>query len=593
TLPDPLVPVFSRLTNANVSNISLGGSWFDTNSWTTSPDGYGAPLSNPPFGVPVVILNGARINMVSNGRIAFSTTINGLLVIGNYVGHNLGILAGTGTMRSNTNTLPAGNYTVFVASSNGTIEYIAPLTMNNRGTYNNLMLSGTGTVTMTNTDLTLNGNLTIGSGVNLNNNVNNRNITLSGNWSSSGSFTPGTGTVTFNGVGSQSVTGTNSFNNLNLQNGLGSISLAGAGAMNLSNTLTLTNCHLITSSSHQLNLGSSAVIIGGSLNSYISGPLTKNLNASESFTFPIGNLSAGRFRQVMLENTSDPDTWSLQYFANSPTIDGYSASSVDGINLTTASSFEYWLISRSGTSSADLSLSFNTGSYTPPNIGDLDDLRVARWDGAQWDIPPGGGVLSTSGDNISGAVKVTNVTNFSPFTLGSVSEGSPVPVTLLYFKGFRESSEIVLVWQTASELDNERFEVERSLDGIRFDLVGSVAGNGTTSTLKSYNYIDQATHSNLNYYYRLRQVDYDGDFEYSNIIFIEAPQTGPLQWRVYPVPMQDRLTVEVLNDPLNQPYIELVIHDISGQILFSEKGAPKELMPDLNDQIKVIIPGIY
>ena len=70
-----------------------------------------------------------------NGRRAYKTTINGLLDNRNSTGHNLGIVEGTGTFRASTNTFPAGNYTAFVSSAGGTIEYEvtasnSPLTMN-------------------------------------------------------------------------------------------------------------------------------------------------------------------------------------------------------------------------------------------------------------------------------------------------------------------------------------------------------------------------------------------------------------------------------------------------------------------------------
>lgn len=593
TLPNPLVPVYSRLANANVSNATVGGSWFDANSWTTSSDGMGAPLSNPPYGVPVVILNGARINMVNNGRIAFSARIDGLLVVGNYVGHNLGIMTGTGTMKVSTNTLPAGNFTAFVVSSSGTIEYVAPVTMNNRSTYNNLTISGTGTVTMTNTDLALNGNLTLGSGVTLNNAANNRNITLSGNWASSGTFTPGTGTVTFNGTSSQSISGTNSFYNVALQNATGSIALAGTGAFSVSNSLTLSSNHLITSMVHQLNLSTSATINGASAASFISGPMTKVLASAGSFTFPVGSVSAGRYRPVTLENTSTSDIWSMHYLPTSPTAGGFSVSSFNADNLLKVSSFEYWLISRSGTATADVSLAYNTGSYIPPNIGTPADLRVARWDGAQWDLPPGGGTLSTTGDNIAGTVKITNVSNFSPFTLGSIEEGSALPVTFVYFKGLRESGGVELLWQTAVEQDNDRFDIERSMDGVSFKMIGAVAGHGTTNVSQLYRYHDLTTWPGSHYYYRLKQVDFDGAFQYSSVVFMAAEDAKPIEWSVYPIPMQERLTVEVLGDPLNQPYVEIQVHNIFGQVVYSGAGSPKQLMPGLNDRVKTLTNGVY
>jgi hypothetical protein len=95
-----------------------------------------------PNGRPVVILAGARINMNLVGMRAFTTGINGLLVMTTTAGHSLGTISGTGTLRATSSTLPVGNYTNFVSSTGGTIEYnpspAVDINMNLRDTYNNL-----------------------------------------------------------------------------------------------------------------------------------------------------------------------------------------------------------------------------------------------------------------------------------------------------------------------------------------------------------------------------------------------------------------------------------------------------------------------
>ena len=136
-------------------------------SWTLESDGTGAALVQVPTGRPIVILSGARINVDLIGQRAFATQINGLLVLVNSTGHNLGSISGTGTLQASTSTLPAGTYTSFVSSAGGTIEYLptpaVDINMNNRTDYNNLRIAGTNIVTMTNVNLNLNGSLTIGS----------------------------------------------------------------------------------------------------------------------------------------------------------------------------------------------------------------------------------------------------------------------------------------------------------------------------------------------------------------------------------------------------------------------------------------------
>jgi photosystem II stability/assembly factor-like uncharacterized protein len=100
--------------------------------------------------------------------------------------------------------------------------------------------------------------------------------------------------------------------------------------------------------------------------------------------------------------------------------------------------------------------------------------------------------------------------------------GSPfvVPVELTSFTATANGKEVILNWTTATELNNQGFEIERSEDNIIFNKIGFVPGFGTTTEPKSYSYSDQSVNSGT-YYYRLKQVDYDGSYEYSEVVEID------------------------------------------------------------------------
>ncbi|MBX2964747.1 MAG: hypothetical protein KF845_01290 [Cyclobacteriaceae bacterium] len=565
TLPNPIIPVYSRLSDASVSDSGVGGAWNSVDSWTTNPSGFGAAVGSPPTGVPVYILPGARINMTTNARVAFTSVINGTLVIGTTSAHNLGIISGTGTLRTATNTFPAGNYAAFVSSAGGTIEYVAPMTMNPRSTYNNLsVFSGSsGTVTMTNTDLILNGSLTVPAGVTLNN-ASNRNITIAGDWTNNGTFTAGTGTVIFNGATAQNINGTTSFNSLTVSKAGSDLTLAGSGTTTVNGNLTLTNGHLIVPSAHSLTLPLSGSINGGSPNSYISGAVTKAIAASGNVTFPIGKIVPDRYRPASITNTTGSDTWTVEYVGNSPTTDGYPNTTFNSANVATVSNFEYWLVNRSGSAAANLTLSYNTDSYIPPDIGNVANLRVARWDGALWDLPPGGGGFSQSGDNISGTVTVTNVTSFSPFTLASLDANSPLPVELDKFWAQVVQDGVDLFWETASELNNDYFTVERSATGEVFTAVGTVNGKGTTNQRSKYTLKDTSPIYGTSYY-RLKQTDFDGSFTYSNVIHVNYDGPSMAFLNVYPNPTNgSEVTIEI-NGLKGVEEIPVVIYDQLGK----------------------------
>ncbi|MER2996173.1 T9SS type A sorting domain-containing protein [Pontibacter populi] len=162
----------------------------------------------------------------------------------------------------------------------------------------------------------------------------------------------------------------------------------------------------------------------------------------------------------------------------------------------------------------------------------------------------------------------TIVTGFNTVTCGEDSPISPLPVELLSFKGKATQSGIELQWETASESNNDRFEVERSLDGKTFDKIGSVDGAGTTSTKQKYNYTDYVNRAGI-FYYRLRQVDFDGTDDYSKTIAVRLQSLpGGGKFAVYPNPAHgNTVTVSVLGTGADVNGGVLQIVDMSGRVM--------------------------
>ena len=95
-----------------------------------------------------------------------------------------------------------------------------------------------------------------------------------------------------------------------------------------------------------------------------------------------------------------------------------------------------------------------------------------------------------------------------------------IPVELTSFTALANNKEVTLSWSTATELNNQGFEIQRSLLGNEFFTVGFVNGHGTTTEQHNYSYADRNLDDG-NYYYRLKQVDYDGSYEYSDVVEVE------------------------------------------------------------------------
>lgn len=93
----------------------------------------------------------------------------------------------------------------------------------------------------------------------------------------------------------------------------------------------------------------------------------------------------------------------------------------------------------------------------------------------------------------------------------------PLPVQMISFKSRKEGVHNLLQWITASEKDSEKFEVERSLDGKNFKKIGEVRSVGTMNIVSNYEFKDYYPEASV-VYYRLKQIDFNGEFEYSKMI---------------------------------------------------------------------------
>ncbi len=104
-----------------------------------------------------------------------------------------------------------------------------------------------------------------------------------------------------------------------------------------------------------------------------------------------------------------------------------------------------------------------------------------------------------------------------PFHMNSL----PLPVELISFEVTSVNNIVNISWKTATELNNYGFVVERSIDGISYNNIGFIAGKGNSTEINKYTFIDNNV-SLGTYYYRLKQVDYDGSFSYSNAIEVNV-----------------------------------------------------------------------
>ena len=102
--------------------------------------------------------------------------------------------------------------------------------------------------------------------------------------------------------------------------------------------------------------------------------------------------------------------------------------------------------------------------------------------------------------------------------LPCINLNTALPVTLKSFKGISNGVHNTLQWLTGSEINNDFFSIERSINGIDFTSIGQVQGNGNTNFDTKYMFVDE--NPNEVNYYRLKQVDFDGKYAYSTLVYI-------------------------------------------------------------------------
>lgn len=158
----------------------------------------------------------------------------------------------------------------------------------------------------------------------------------------------------------------------------------------------------------------------------------------------------------------------------------------------------------------------------------------------------------SSGGNVIGATMLTQC-----FLI--------LPVDLLYFKAEIQIKVVWITWATSSEVDNDRFEIERSINGVDFSTIGEIKGMGTTITTTLYHYTD-FTPAVGNNYYRLKQFDKDGKMKISQVRVVNYNTKNNLT--VFTNLSSNELIIQKNN---NFP-IQVQIYNTAGQMLIDKKS---------------------
>lgn len=413
---------------------------------------------------------------------------------------------------------------------------------NTRTVTTDVALSVAGAATIYGSTITLNQNLASSASGNISLYTNNLSIAASRTISSGGALiiepqTNGTTIGIAGGAGSLAITADYFANKFS--DGFSEIRIgnSAAGAITHGASLTLKDpLQLFTAGNLVLNeniiLGANDFTFNGSaiapatgkyIRSNGTGKLKMTIGNSASKTFPVGT---SYYNPVTITNNTGA---SDQFYVT--VSDGvYSNGAATGTFVIGAPRVDLtWNIGNTGasTGAGNVNLAFGwvpannvTGTFTAP--------KLMHHNGSSWDIQAG----TPTYDLVAGTLSYTGYSgSFSPFAIGESS--FTLPVNWLSFTGTEQGKAVLLQWATASENNNDYYEVERSANGLQYSSIGQVAASANPAVRNDYQYTDLNPVNGVTYY-RLKQVDKDGRFRYSTVIAVNYTGNGGFELRVMP-----------------------------------------------------------
>ncbi|PJJ52877.1 T9SS type A sorting domain-containing protein [Hymenobacter chitinivorans] len=405
-------------------------------------------------------------------------------------------------------------------------------------------------------------------------------LSLTGNWTNNttgGVLTPATGTVQLVGTTTQQIggTGTTTFHTLDVSGATSAAQLtADISVGNSSGLLTLganklqLNTHVLT-----LNNGATSAI------SRTTGSLVSETNSTAGYgrlNWVIGS-NTGTYTVPLSSGTTDvPMTANITAGGNSSGGLSFATYSTGPDNLplpTGVTSLRgnsiyaldrYWIVQTNNYTLAPtstLTFGYLTSEFnTAPNNITEGRLRLQRWNGSAWESPQGN--VSVPNNTLTSDLQNT----YGIFT--GADQNNPLPVELREFTAQAKETDAVLSWTTASELNNEGFFVEVSVDSKTFQRVGFVAGKGTTNIAQQYRFTDvgAARRGSLQYY-RLRQHDTaEGTDTYSPVRTVSFTQSKlAASLSAFPNPTDRAYTVRLT--AAKAQTVQLTMYDALGRIV--------------------------
>jgi len=415
----------------------------------------------------------------------------------------------------------------------------------------------------------------ITSGANLVVNGNANLVINDGGFNNGGTFVPGTGTVTFTGTASSSVTTIGGASTLNFYN-LGFNKSAGGAKLNKSIAVAnnvIMQQGTLDLSTFNLDLGTTGNISGETAATSISGTAggavlrTVNLNAPTAFN--PGNIGIEITSAANLGLTTIKRGHAQQVSAS-----GYSI-------------YRYYDITPANNTGLNATVKF---SYLDAELGSVNENELKLWasanNGATWAL-----LGADAQDATANYVLKNGVNQLNRLTLAS-SVANPLPVSFISFTGQIIVNNVALKWVTGFESNNHHFEVERSFDGKNFSTITEVQPSGNPAGA-TYQHSDVNPFSNgASVYYRIKQVGNDGKYAYSKVIYFTRAALANKFIGAYPNPTNGPLQLRFTSNGLIKTTV-LQIFNNKGQLVEAKRLNVQAGLNDIQYNINHLAQGLY
>lgn len=291
-------------------------------------------------------------------------------------------------------------------------------------------------------------------------------------------------------------------------------------------------------------------------------------SGNASGLFPFGGVPGAYYRGALLEfTTASSGGWIEGRFITTPLTyyTGLPILNDAGVTIQNYMNEGYWELNPGGgLTGGSYSLTLNYDGIT--TINNPSELRIIKSPDPHTTWVANGTHGAVVGGTGAGTVSRTGMTGFSYFVISS-NNNNPLPVELLSFNAVCVNSTVKLQWTTATEVNNQYFSVERSADGVIWSEIGRINGAGNSNVMQQYAYTDEAPVKGASYY-RLSQVDYNGDSETFDPVSVSCVINEGLSMLMYPNPASEEVTIAITSDK-NYGTVTIRLIDMLGRVQMS------------------------